>query len=413
MIDRLRKFVDRNIDEIATDRALKIYGACLALTHLLSLYNWKTFLLAAVVIARDTDPICWPFFEHCEVFRLLSVSVADGLLWIYGAAAVAALALFLSAHRIRAAYATLIAVEIFKLFILLQDYRLRQNHHYMALFTSAAFLFFPDKKKLLQYLLVFFYFWAGTLKLNSGWLSGDNLYPGRPWPFYGRGVAAACGYVVFLELVAVWGVLARRPLLFWAVFCQLILFHLVSWSVVGPFYPLLMFSLLAIFPLNRLLSGSAGGLLPDLIEGRERIATYFALGFLSLLQLFPYAYPGDNNLRGEGRLFSLYMFHARNACAAHLVLHYKNGRLQTVDVSDVPMTLTRVKCEPTVFYNVAKNWCRKLASSANFLDLDLYLDAARARSSTLKPLIAQKNFCRAGLKNRLFGSNSWILTAEP
>jgi len=83
-----------------------------------------------------------------------------------------------------------------------------------------------------------------------------------------------CVYVIVLELGVTWGLLARRAWIFWTALAQFLVFHALSWQVVGFFYPLLMFAILAIFPLSRLVeprtrltacsshSGRAAGLVP-------------------------------------------------------------------------------------------------------------------------------------------------------
>jgi hypothetical protein len=81
--------------------------------------------------------------------------------------------------------------------------------------ATFAFLVVPGKRDALRALITLCYFWAGTLKLNWEWVSGAGLY--RPmWPFIGAGVVAACAYVIVLELVVSWGLLARRAWIFWA-----------------------------------------------------------------------------------------------------------------------------------------------------------------------------------------------------
>ena len=162
-----------------------------------------------------------------------------------------------------------------------------------------------------------FYFWAGTLKLNWEWVSGGALY--RPlWLLTGPAVVAACAYVVVLELVIVWGLLSRRSWIFWSSLAQVLLFHVMSFAVVGWFYPLLMFALLAIFPLARCIPGappepaSASASSGGACRGRRsRWRSRF-----SLVQLTTHLYPGDTAITGEGRLFALHMFDARVVCEA-------------------------------------------------------------------------------------------------
>src|SRR5947209_8446802 len=145
------------------------------------------------------------------------------LLRAYFAAAVGAGLLFAFRRLVPWAYVSLVLVNALKLAIMLLDYRLRMNQHYMGFFATFAYLFVPDKRNALRVLVTLFYFWAGTLKLNWEWVSGAGLY--RPmWPFAGGGVMVACVYVIVLELVVTWGLLTTRAWIFWAAFAQFLVF---------------------------------------------------------------------------------------------------------------------------------------------------------------------------------------------
>jgi hypothetical protein len=214
----------------------------------------------------------------------------------------------------------------------------------MQFAATAAFLLVPNKRETLQLLLVLFYFWAGTLKLNWEWLSGAALY--RPlWLFTGRGIIVACAYVIVMELVVVWGLLARDRRIFWLCFAQVLVFHVFSWAVVGFFYPLLMFGLLAIFPLCRLIPAPRPGASRGeaILRGRlSRSAALVALVF-SAMQLSTHLYPGDTAITGEGRLFALHMFDARVECDARIVLKLKDGRRVDHELADQGI---RTRCDP-------------------------------------------------------------------
>jgi hypothetical protein len=273
------------------------------------------------------------------------------------------------------AYASLVAVNALKLAIMLLDYRLRMNQHYMAFFATFAYLFVPAKRDVVRVLITLFYFWAGTLKLNWEWISGAGLY--RPmWPFSSVGVVVACVYVIVLELVVAWALLAKRAWIFWAALAQVLLFHAMSWQVVGFFYPLLMFAILAIFPLCRLVAPADApeGLLASLFTRRVAAPVYAMAALFSVLQLVPYTFPGDRTLTGEGRLYALHMFDARATCAG--LGRATPGRRHD-GRRDLKLPLdTRIACDPIVYCNRARNLCRaRDAGVVAFADLDLFLTA--------------------------------------
>src|SRR5438552_19020302 len=96
------------------------------------------------------------------------------------------------------------------------------------------------------------------------------------WPFSGAGVVAACVYVIVLELGVAWGLLAKRAWIFWTSFAQFLVFHALSWQVVGFFYPLLMFAILTVFLLSRLVEprDPSEGLLVALWRGYALRSVY-------------------------------------------------------------------------------------------------------------------------------------------
>ena len=340
---------------------------------------------------------------------MLGPAGVDALLWAYFTVAVAVLLLFTRGWTAPAGYFVLLALELLKVLIIAQDYRLRLNQHYMAFFVALVFLLLPVKRRALQYLIVLFYFWAGTLKLNPEWLSGASLYRRQFLWLPDALVPAACAYVVVLETILVFGLLARRPWVFWGTLGQLALFHLMSWPIVGFFYPSLMFVLLTIFPLSRLFSAASERPSFARIEGRlEPRSTYALLAGFSLLQLVPYAFPGDSAITGQGRLFALHMFDALVVCESHVTLHDAQGRTRRIRV-ETGRGSARVRCDPIVHFNVARALCRQGIEQGRWTDVDLSLRSRRTTDSLLRPVVEVEEFCRQPLTYDLWRPNPWIL----
>jgi hypothetical protein len=401
-------FLRAQIAEIERDDVLRWYGVAMAFLHVVTYLYWIDQRIVTFVSAQ-AEPICWPLVPACENIRVLSAAGVTLLLRAYFGAAIGAGLLFAVRGLVAWAYAGLVLVNVLKLAVMLLDYRLRMNQHYMGFFATFAYLLVPGKRDALRVLVTLFYVWAGTLKLNWEWISGAGLY--RPmWPFSGPGVIVACVYVIVLELGVAWGLLARRAWIFWAAFAQFLVFHALSWQVVGFFYPLLMFAILSIFPLSRLVEppDRPEGLLVALWRGREAWTVYAVAALFSLLQLIPYAFPGDRALTGQGRLYALHMFDARATCAGWADLHNTDG---TTTRRDLKLALdTRIACDPIVYFNRARNLCRQRdAGRVAFEDLDLFLSARRSSEGELKRVIATKGFCAKHERYDPFRHNAWIL----
>src|SRR2546428_5279443 len=234
------------IGEIERDAALRWYGVAMAFLHVVTYLYWVDHRIAAFVHA-EAEPICWPLVPECGALRVLSPTGVTLLLRAYFAAAVGTGLLFASRRLVAWAYASLVLVNALKLAIMLLDYRLRMNQHYMGFFAAFAYLFVPAKRDALRVLVTLFYFWAGTLKLNWEWISGAGLY--RPmWPFAGVGVMVACVYVIVLELVVTWGLLARRALVFLGAVGQVLVLHPVVLAGGRIILPAPHVTNLAVFP---------------------------------------------------------------------------------------------------------------------------------------------------------------------
>jgi hypothetical protein len=402
----VRRYLSRQIAEIAADPALRLYGVALLATHVLTAV-WFVKGDRASLVAAGEDAICWPLVPDCERLRVLSAGQLDTAVIAFGAAAIVCALGFAHRRWTGWAWGGLAALTLLKVLGLALDFRLRANQHYMAFAACAVYLLIPHKRESVPLLLVLFYFWAGTLKLNWEWLSGGALY--KPlWLLSGRAVVAACAYVVVLELGVVWGLLSRRPWIFWSSLAQVLLFHVMSFAVVGWFYPLLMFALLSLPVLARWFPASP----PEPSVGERilsrqlsRSALAMAVAF-SLLQLSTHLYPGDTAITGEGRLFALHMFDARVVCEAEATFALADGGTLTADIE---IEGGRTRCDPLMLHAVARNLCRHgQVGDVAFTDLALHLRSRRTTESELVPVIEIPEFCTKMPSYSAFLHNDWI-----
>jgi len=386
--------IRHGIDEIRHSVALRAFGALLALTHVITFWSWwNNKSLPGLLGHRPATAVCWPFFEDCWRLHPMSESLIHTTLIAYLALAVACVVLFAIRRLVAWAYLALVAINVIKLGIFVLDYRLMGNYHYMPFVVSFAYLVCRDKALICRYLIVGFYISAGTLKLNWEWLSGAALL--RPAFLTGWIGDLSLAYVVMLELVLVLGLLSRHRLVLFGTLAQLLIFHLYSWHIVGYFYPCIMFCLLGIFPLCYLTREDAPRRLSR--SGWVVLATYAAA------QIAPMLYPGDSALTGEGRLFALNMLDARSECSLMMVT--TQGNVHTERAAIAPGLGVRIRCEPLVYFNIAKGICRELGDTG---ELDVGLVARRTTDTRYRSLVSVPDFCRRDLDYDVWHHNDWI-----
>jgi hypothetical protein len=301
----------------------------------------------------------------------------------------------------------MVTLNIYLFAIISLDYRLRLNEYYMLLCLNAVFLFWPTKRWAIPLILMSFYFWAGTLKLNYEWLSGAALYHDL-WIIPQRFAWIACAYIVALETILVWGLLARRTWVRWLTLGQFALFHVESISQVGWFYPLLMATFLSWFVIEwTKMKGSRIASLTDIWRGRALISVYILDGMFSCCQLLPYLYHGDKVLTGQGRIFALHMAEARQVCDVRARAHYSDQTSTTIDLLFRGLP-ARTICDPIVYYDRMTNLCRSYSADPRFVDADFIMHVRRTTDAIMSTVVDDAGFCGKHEVYRMFSNNSWI-----
>jgi hypothetical protein len=401
----------RPASAIDGDPALRTYAAIASLLHPLTGLAWLTYKHVTTLATGD-DRVCWPLAPHCDRVRaLLSPALVAGAIAVYMALGAAAALLFAlpraNAARANAAVATFAVAALAGTALCSLDYRLRFNQTYMLAWVVIAILVAPRKAQVIQALVALFYLWAATLKLNPEWLSGAALYE-KPFLVPASLVPAACVYVLVLEMVLIWGLFSPDARWRWAVYAQLLLFHALSWNVVGYFYPLLMFGLTAVYPLVWL---RAPGETLTLARLRADPGARRAVGGAALLfsafQLAPRLLPGDTAITGEGRLFALHMFDARVECTGGATLRAQDGALSRAALINEHED-ARTRCDPIVLVAQGQRLCRLLAQQGDARRVDVAIDAKRVTDERAQPLIHVDDFCHQSTEYSPWHHNAWI-----
>jgi hypothetical protein len=400
------RFFGARLDEVRSDTALRLFGAALALANVVTFVQWKFHNGVPLMVGRGRDSLCWPFWENCHAYAL-PVAVINAGLWLYLLLGLAAAGCFLS-RRVTTGYWLLLLVNAMRVLVMLQDYRLRANHHYMLNCMVLVYLFLPYTREMLRHMIVSIYFWAGVLKLDSDWLSGATLYSQDKLWFPRALVPAACIYVVILEMGMIWGLYSRRAWLFWGTVAQLALFHYTSWAIVGFWYPTLMTCLLSILPLARLLPPPSNAVAAIRAQRRRAFTLAGSVAVIfAAFQMVPRAFPGDTAITGEGRMFALHMFDALIECEATMTHHLAGG--DRVEVRPESRKFPhRSRCDPLVYYAIARNACARSPGA----DFDLSLRSKRNSSVDYTQVINVRNFCATQPRYTLWRHNGWIGVPE-
>jgi len=393
-------YVRRQTDEITQDRALCAYGAALALVNALTCIYWLRVPRLDQLLSPDIAPVCWPFFPSCDAVRVLPGGAIFGI--VFGLLVFSLLNAAAFFNRPRGGWWLLLILSAIKYGIIAQDFRLTLNHHYMALWVTLSFLFVSNKRRVIPILIVTMYFFAGLLKINpsSQWLTGAAFYGRLPLGLPSSLIAYECAYVIALELLVAFGLLVKRPWVFWGALGQFVLFHVASFWVVGFFYPMLMFLLLSIFVFDRLIA---------VRSHRQPVVGWHLLvvpGLFTMAQLVPFAIPGDSSITGEGRMFALNMFDAPLECHATLASG-ENGKFLVRPLRP-PFVNTRTMCDPVIFLGLTKAYCRAAEGAGDVPEVSLRLESRKVGEVAFHSVVSIDDFCRVMPTYSLLGHNWWI-----
>jgi hypothetical protein len=138
---------------------------------------------------------------------------------------------------------------------------------------------------------------------------------------------------------------------------------------------------------------------------------FVPLVILVILQATQLFHKGDSALTSEGRVWRLHMWDSRAVCLPMVRIHRKIGADQSLNLYDGTLA-ARIRCDPLVYYNFAKNKCVELKADANFVDLDLSLKSKRPNENLFHLIIDYQGFCSHQPDYSGFWGNSWIQDKE-
>ena len=69
----------------------------------------------------------------------------------------------------------------------------------------------------------------------------------------------------------------------------------------------------------------------------------------------------------------------------------------------------RIACDPVLYFNLARNECRRTGRKPGVVDLDLHLKSRRTTDPELRDVVDIRNFCSSGVTYDMWRPNDWIL----
>ncbi len=367
----IRSAAEKQIAEIQCSKGLQLYGIFVALSHFFTSLMWFQRPIFY------EQPICWTFIPFCKDLAPLYSRYGTSMLYIYSILAFLCVLSFLSS-KVQLGYFSLIVVLILRIVIQFHDYRLMGNYHYITNIVSIIFLFFSNKNNLLKIAIVGFYISAGLIKFNVDWLSGQALMK-EPW-ITGKASEFLLLYVIILEIFISQLLLSPNRLLYFFALLQIAIFHIYSYSVVGWYYPCIMFCVISLFFIDSEPFG-----LKSIFFKKSNLLYLF--GYVTA-QLYPFFIFENSVLSGQGRLLSLNMLDGRAKCVNYL--DYEQGH--TLKIDRLKFNLgPRISCDPLMYINSFKYFCEKNEIDESEVNFYMYVRNRTSNANFFK--LKLKNIC--------------------
>lgn len=393
------------LKELQQHSSLALIGVLLSIEHIFTFAFWLTERPVHLLLSSSSPAVCWPLLPFCEALKPSS-EILSAILGLYLILAIASVACW-SVQRLKAGILLLWLLLFFKVGVILLDYRLTGNYHYLPTILTLVFLLVPGRARAMPVAFFVIYFTAGILKLNNQWISGaainDRFVPEAL-------TRVGVWYVLILELVFIFLLFARKDRWFYFLFIQLVLFHLYSWHLTRFFYPSVMLLLLGILLITRPLHKNEGFMQSWGLCLKQRRAQALLILFI-LLQLPQYYIPGEAAVTGEGRMYALIMYDGRTQCQPHLTIWKKSQTKEELPLVP-PWLLTRTSCDPLIFLRLTEKVCAWSKDDPEVLQVDLNIPIRYQRQEEWHSLVAVTDVCKKPLTYSNFFPNFWINKLE-
>ena len=356
----------------------RVAGFSICFVYLVTSVWWWRNRFLRLYYPTNEWPTCHQFFPSCGDY-ILYPGVPQLILIAFGILSILGMILWVANWQ-RFAWWLTLGLLILKFFLFIGRFGMMGNYHLMHFLFTVVFLCASNGLQIYRWTFVVVYFLAGLLKLNLEWLSGAALvnpsWLSGPWLSFGL------AYVVVLEIVVSWFLMSRNRLLRIAALVQFIIFHIFSWHVVGPFYPLTMLGLLFPLILAEFFPYEDWSLKDLFHFGGAIAALFLAWNLMNEMTL------RDSALEGYFRGLRINMLDARSVCHPIAMLRSKDSTA----ILNFPASTKalRTHCDPAIFKSHLRKYCQNLQDGEA---LDWVLYARRTTSSHLLMVESERNFC--------------------
>lgn len=381
----MMKFIKKNIWEIERSSSLVLYGILFALLNMTLFFFWRSS--AGIVSTPESQPLlCWPFFESCQVIRLIPTALISPLFALIIFTNLLAIAFFAVRRGLVVAWFLLFFSTLVQLLIYAQDASLQSNFLSLFFLISLSYLLIPNKSNLIRLLIFLSYILSAFYKLEPEWLSGVTLPQRLAIPLKGYEWIAV--FSVLIEMVMPWLLISRERIRMAYGFLALFLyqgFHFYFWrqfDQIGA-AALLIFVLFEHFEQNK----------------KERESFYRSYEhpepskFWWPVILGSFALAQTNwSAQSSLQIFKIEKANTYSDCQQFSFVQFEN-KIEQVDTQFDNDLSPRLKCHPTVAFNKTKSMCEKNKNESGFKNITTFFLTRGLADTDYKLLFSSNRFC--------------------
>ncbi|MEM7645402.1 MAG: HTTM domain-containing protein [Pseudomonadota bacterium] len=395
------------ISEIRESVVLRVFGFGLAFGLGLTYWQWVPWL-------KNQGPelaICWPSLPFCGEIQSLFYGFIPFLHYSLLLFFLVALISFLGQRMTRMGYWCLALGFFVKAIIYSFDYQLINSVHLIHFLAGFTFLFVPNKIRSLRFLVVGFYFFSGLFKIHKDWLSGLALgdfltNPQSPlyFLFEAQLIPVLTILVVLIEMVVSFGLLAMSRRVFWGSFLTLLVYHALSYFIVGMFPPAIMAALLLFFPVHWFVEYPSfkTGYRPIFEESRISKRAVLFLFLFCFSQVWPKLFWGSKVFVGENRAWLLVSYDTPVICRMS-AFSYGDESVRDLDFNNYAAGgRGSTQCDPYIVFFRTKKICDRVLKASESGGMHFQLYKRRRNESKYMRVVNSTDFCSQDVTYKSF-----------